>query len=173
MGFRRSIHSSRFKVLAVPAPPARGLRRSLERADKVSTLLTAYAVRIYVPALLARCSRLSPLALTCRQRRHAALGGLTPPHFLSLGVRTPHWSREGVSFLFQSRRSPAPGLRPATCPDGGGTFLVGHGNRTPSASYHYALQHTKTWRTQPEQPRSLPGKLSPKRTCGTVGTIPK
>ena len=42
----------------------------------------------------------------------------------SLGVRAPHRSRGGVSFLFQRRRSPAPGLRPVTCPDGGGTFLV-------------------------------------------------
>jgi len=29
-----------------------------------------------------------------------------------------------ISFLFQSQRSPAPGLHPVTCPVGGGTFLM-------------------------------------------------
>jgi len=30
-----------------------------------------------------------------------------------------------VSFLFQCQQSPTPGLHPVTCPNGGGTFLMG------------------------------------------------
>ena len=72
---------------------------------------------------------------------------------LALGVRTPHRSRGGVSFLFQSRRSPAPGLRPVTCPDGGGTFLVGElttgaGLPLPHSSTHRSnLSRSVTGRT--------------------------
>lgn len=53
--------------------------------------------------------------------RAAPSGGARPA---SLGIRTPHRSGDDVSLLFQSRRSPAPGLRPVTCPTGGGTFLM-------------------------------------------------
>ena len=51
-----------------------------------------------------------------RARPAHAGGGVSPP--------APHRSDKGVSFLFQSQRSPAPGLRPVACPGGGGTFLM-------------------------------------------------
>ena len=51
-------------------------------------------------------------------RDHAPLGGLAP---LPRGrVRAPHRSDGDVSFLFQSQRSPAPGLRPVARPAVGG-----------------------------------------------------
>ncbi len=65
-----------------------------------------------------------------------------PPRFPRAPGYTPAPHRSGgvVSFLFQSQRSPAPGLRPVACPDGGGTFLIthadsaGHGSQAPSAN---------------------------------------
>src|SRR6056297_3385393 len=36
-----------------------------------------------------------------------------------------HRSTRAVSFLFQCQPSPTPGLHPVTCPNGGGTFLMG------------------------------------------------
>ncbi|MGM0592800.1 MAG: hypothetical protein ACQETI_14485, partial [Halobacteriota archaeon] len=52
----------------------------------------------------------------------ASLCGSTPLPFDR--VRAHHRSDRDVSFLFQSQRSPAPDLRPVTCPNGGGTFLA-------------------------------------------------
>lgn len=54
---------------------------------------------------------------------HASLCGLAP---LPLGrVRAHHRSGRDVSFLFQSQRSPAPDLRPVTCPNRWGDFPRG------------------------------------------------
>ena len=86
----------------------------------------------------------------------------------SLGVRTPHRSRGVVSFLFQSRRSPAPGLHPVTCPDGGGTFLVGHGSRTPSATSRYTPDHPKGSVTVTRRPTLARGCRS---DCQSVAQV--
>jgi len=63
-----------------------------------------------------------PFLSVCAAKRRT-LCGLTPfPYGL---VRTHHRSGQGVSLLFQRQPSPTPGLRPVTCPNGGGTFLMG------------------------------------------------
>jgi len=90
-----------------------------------------------------------------------ALGGLACPRFREcsarqrstppwLGRRTPHRSRGDVSLLFHSRRSPAPGLRPVTCPAGGGTFLMprgtGAGLPLPGGTTPQQTKSVVTWR---------------------------
>ena len=127
------------------SPVAREVRRT--------SLLTVSPFAVTWQSHVLRGSRRFASRRRCRP---ASLGGLTPPRFpgsrRSLGVRTPHRSGRGVSFLFQSRRSPAPDLRPVTCPRGGGTFLMslarddaaapsrgpGHGSQSLSASRTYA-----------------------------------
>ena len=98
---------------------------SMMRMRVVSPLLFPPGIRLSTRHVsgLPYCDGLAPVRFR-RSIRSApsTLCGLTP--FPCGSVRTRHRSKAVVSFLFQRQRSPAPGLRPVTCPDGGGTFLI-------------------------------------------------
>lgn len=92
---------------------------------------------------------------TTRYRLHS-LCGLSPLPFGR--VRAHHRSGRDVSFLFQSQRSPAPDLRPVTCPNRWGDFPRG---RDTSRRMNHVGRGTVSGTSVAAARLSLPPFLSP------------